>query len=60
MRWLVLPVLLAVPAFAQWPSIDTPLPKQGGGEKDAALLISIADYAFLPDVAGAKENAAAW
>lgn len=60
MRWLVLLLLVAVPAFAQWPSIDTPLPKQGGGEKDAALLISIADYAFLPDVAGAKENAAAW
>jgi outer membrane protein OmpA-like peptidoglycan-associated protein len=53
-------VLFAVPALAQWPSIDTPLPRQGGGERDAALLISIADYAFLPDVAGAKENAAAW
>ncbi len=61
MRQLVcLFVLLAVPAFAQWPSIDTPLPKQGGGENDAALLLSIGDYAFLPDVPGAKENAAAW
>lgn len=59
MRWLSL-CLVALPAFAQWPSVDAPLPKQGGGEKDAALLVSIADYAFLPDVPGAKENAAAW
>ena len=60
MRWLVLPVLLAAPAFAQWPSIDSPLPKQTGGEKDAALIVSIEDYAFLPDVGGANENAVAW
>ncbi|MBL8922753.1 MAG: SUMF1/EgtB/PvdO family nonheme iron enzyme [Myxococcaceae bacterium] len=60
MRWLALLTFLSMPALAQWPSIDAPLPKQGGGEKDAALLISISDYAFLPDVPGAKENAAAW
>jgi formylglycine-generating enzyme required for sulfatase activity len=59
-RWLFLLLLVASPALGQWPSIDAPLPKQGGGEKDAALLVSIADYAFLPDVPGAKENAAAW
>jgi len=53
-------VLISGGAFAQWPSLDSPLPRQGGGEKDAALIISIGDYAFLPDVPGAKENATSW
>lgn len=53
-------MFLASSAHAQWPSLVAPLPAQGGGEKDAALLISIEDYVFLPDVPGAKENATAW
>jgi hypothetical protein len=32
----------------------------GGGENDAAIVIGIADYAFLPKVPGADDNAAAW
>ncbi len=60
MRWLALLTVVAAPAFAQWPAIDTPLPKQTGGEKDSALIISIEDYLLLPDVAGATENAVAW
>lgn len=50
------------PARAQgpWPSIDTPPAKVGGGERDVALVVSIEDYAKLPDVAGAEANARAW
>ncbi len=52
--------LVAVQAFAQWPRLDQPLPKQGGGENDSALIISVGDYAWLPDVPGANDNARAW
>jgi len=53
--------LSAVSASAQqWPDLFKPLPKQYSGEKDAALIISISDYAFLPDIPGANENAQAW
>ncbi|MBL8922757.1 MAG: SUMF1/EgtB/PvdO family nonheme iron enzyme [Myxococcaceae bacterium] len=60
MRSLLLVTLLASSAFAQWPSLAVPLAPQGGGEKDAALLVSLETYAFLPGIPGAKENAAAW
>ncbi|MBL8922756.1 MAG: SUMF1/EgtB/PvdO family nonheme iron enzyme [Myxococcaceae bacterium] len=60
MRWLSLLLLVAGPALAQWPTIDTSTPKQGGGEKDAALLISIEDYMVLPDIGGATQNASDW
>ncbi len=53
-------LLLAGQSLAQWPELNKPLPKQYAGEKDAALIISVSDYAFLPDVPGANENAAAW
>jgi hypothetical protein len=47
-------------AYGQsWPSLDQPQP-QGGGERDAALIIGIDDYIFVPDVPGAAENANAW
>jgi hypothetical protein len=62
---IVLAVLVASgPAAAEprpaWPSIDEPLPALGGGEADAAVVVGVGDYAFLPDVPGASENAAAW
>ncbi len=60
MRSLFLTGLLATSALAQWPSLLEPLPAQGGGEKDAALIISLEDYVFLPRIPGAKENATAW
>ncbi len=60
MRALMLLSLIASSAFAQWPSLSEPLPRQGNGDKDAALIVSIEDYAFLPGIPGAQENAAAW
>ncbi len=32
----------------------------GGGEADAAILVAISDYAELPDIPGATENADLW
>lgn len=52
--------LIASSALAQWPSLSEPLPRQGNGDKDAALIVSIENYAFLPGIPGAQENAAAW
>ena len=44
-----------------WPQLENAeWPKQGGGEKDAAVIVAIEDYAFLPDVQGAVSNAKAW
>jgi len=43
-----------------WPSLDEPAPKVGGGERDVALVVSIEDYAKLPDIAGAEANGRAW
>ena len=40
-----------------WPSVATELPPTGGGEKDAAVIIGVSDYAFLPDIPGASDNA---
>jgi len=45
---------------AAWPDLSTPPAAQGGGEGDAALLIAIEDYLFLPDVYGANDNARDW
>ncbi len=59
-RVLLLLLLVASSARAQWPTLDAVLAKQGGGEKDAALLISIEDYLMLPDIAGATQNASDW
>ena len=60
-RGVLFTVLLSAgQSLAQWPELNKPLPKQYAGEKDAALIISVSDYAFLPDVPGANENAAAW
>jgi hypothetical protein len=32
----------------------------GGGEQDAAVIVAIGDYVWLPDVPGAVENGLAW
>jgi hypothetical protein len=59
------PVTLGPPPPASrevWPDGRAPLPASvgGGGENDAAVVIGITDYAFLPKVPGADDNAAAW
>lgn len=43
-----------------WPALDDPGAPQGGGEKDAALIVGIEDYAFAEDVPGANANALEW
>jgi len=42
-----------------WPALPPP-PPVGGGEADAAVVVAIEDYAFLPDVPGARANGRAW
>lgn len=47
--------------FAQeWPSVSAELPPAGGGELDAAVVVGISKYVFLPEVPGAVENATSW
>ncbi|GMV41598.1 MAG: hypothetical protein AMXMBFR64_33140 [Myxococcales bacterium] len=43
-----------------WPDLGEPPPPQGGGERDAALVVGVERYAFVPPVAGAVDNAQAW
>ncbi|MBM4280075.1 MAG: caspase family protein [Deltaproteobacteria bacterium] len=44
----------------QWPSVSADLPPAGGGERDAAVVVGISRYVFLPEVPGAEENATSW
>lgn len=54
-------LLAATSAGAQtWPSLSAPLPKAGGGEGDAAVVIAIEAYAFLAPIPGAAQNGADW
>ena len=52
----------AAPAGAQgWPALEVADFKAvGGGAQDAAVLIGIDNYAFMPHVVGAEANARAW
>jgi hypothetical protein len=64
-RRLFLPLLLilcAAPARAQslWPDLSTPPEGAGGGEKDAAVIVGIEDYAFVEKIPGARQNAEDW
>jgi outer membrane protein OmpA-like peptidoglycan-associated protein len=43
-----------------WPDLSTDAGPQGGGDNDAALVVGVGDYVYLPDIAGAVDNAAAW
>lgn len=43
-----------------WPPLSTAPQMEPGGEKDVAVIIAIDDYAFLPNVTGAVENANDW
>ncbi len=61
MRLLCL-LLLSLPTMAladsPWPSLAEPPPRVGGGERDAALVIGIADYPMLKQpIPGADQNA---
>lgn len=65
-RVLVCSVLFSVGVGAtaaqaqSWPSVSTELERAGGGDSDAALIIGVSEYAFLPKVPGAADNAADW
>jgi hypothetical protein len=52
--------LISTSAFAAWPDLSDPANVEPSGADDVALIVSIEDYAFLPDIAGATQNAAAW
>ncbi len=43
-----------------WPDLSRPARSVGGGREDAALIIGIERYTFVPPVAGAVDNATAW
>lgn len=43
-----------------WPDVATPLPPTGLGVEDAAVVVAIEDYLYLPDIPGARANASAW
>ncbi len=50
-------------ALAAPPDVDTPIPGTGKARKDAALVVSVEDYTFIPDVGGATldgDAVAAW
>lgn|GEM_PF-2163872 len=59
---LLVPVL-GSPAMAKeahWPDMARAASPVGGGTKDAALVVGIEHYAFVPGVPGARRNALAW
>ena len=56
---LLAPLEAAPRAATAWPDLRT-VPVQGGGEKDAAVVIGVSDYAYVPDVPGAATNATEW
>ncbi len=43
-----------------WPDLAKPAAAVGGGANDAALVVAIENYAFLPPVPGAEAVAKAW
>ncbi len=60
---LSLVFLLATPATAgdtSWPDLSAPPARIGGGEHDAAVIVGVENYLFLPDIPGALTNADDW
>lgn len=43
-----------------WPAIEAPAPAYKFSDTDAALIVTIEDYAFVSDVPGALANGRAW
>ena len=52
----------AAPAFAQprWPDLSHASARSGGGEKDAAVIVGLENYAAVAAVPGALKNADDW
>ena len=51
---------LIVAGGSPWPDLTENMKKAGGGEGDAAVVVGVEDYTYLPDVVGAKRNTLAW
>lgn len=49
-----------VAASTQWPDLGAPGAATGGGENDAALIVGLEAYDYVPRVPGADANALAW
>jgi len=64
MKSFIVPIAVLLAAqivrAQSWPDISTEVAPQGGGGQDAALVVGISDYVYLPAIPGAAENAAAW
>jgi hypothetical protein len=43
-----------------WPDLSRPSQTVGGGEKDAAVIVGVEDYAAVAKVPGARRNAGEW
>ena len=67
-RILVTLAVLTMPATlaaqpTPWPRLDQPINMANGvtdGKRDAALIVGIEDYAYAPDIPGARRNAEDW
>jgi hypothetical protein len=61
---LTLGLLCAAPGRAAadtlWPRLDTPADTPADATRDAAVVIGIEDYVFIPDIPGALQNAQDW
>ena len=55
-------LMTSTAAFGQatWPDLSEPAGEQGGGDKDAVLIVGVEDYVFAPDIKGAIGNANDW
>lgn len=62
MSFALVTLLLSSPGLAAlaWPDLSTSLPYDGGGSRDAAVVVGISDYDKLPDIEGAADNASDW
>ncbi len=62
--WLAALVCCATEGQAQealgWPDLRSPVPSERIGGGDAAVLVGIDDYVFVPDIPGARENVMDW
>ena len=50
---------IAVESF-HWPDLSRPAARVGGGEGDAAVIVGLETYAYVPEIPLAAENASAW
>lgn len=56
-----LALTVALPALAtEWPDLAAPPNGLSGGNRDAAVIVGVENYTYLPDVPGAAQNAADW